>query len=422
MNPMSSGLPTSGTGPRLDEVEIVVAGAGVVGLALAIALAREGIATASVGPLPGVQPGRTVALLEGSVQLLASLGVWPALGGRAAPLRTMRIVDDTSSIFRGPPVSFAASSIGLEAFGYNVENGPLVAALAAAAEATPGLVRMDRLVTGYTATADGALATLAGGEAIACRLVAAADGAGSVLRAAAGIAVREHRYPQVALTTILRHVRPHGDVSTEFHTRQGPFTLVPLRPGPDGGPMSSLVWVMSPAEADRRQALPTAGLAAAIETQSRGLLGRIDLAGPLGRFPIRRVIAERLTGPRLALVGEAAHALPPIGAQGLNLSLRDAASLVDIVAGARAQGTDVGAAATLERYGRGRAGDIALREAGVHALNMALLSPALPVDAVRGLGLRLLSAVGPLRKAVMREGLRPSQNLPRLMQGPRPGA
>ena len=186
--------------------------------------------------------------------------------------------------------------------------------------------------------------------------------------------------------------------------------------------MSSLVWVMRPAEADRRQALSPADFAAAIETQSRGLLGRVTLAGPLGRFPIRRVIAERLVGPRLALVGEAAHALPPIGAQGLNLSLRDAASLVDLVTEARAGGMDCGSAATLGRYARGRAGDIALRGAGVHALNMALLSPALPVDAVRGLGLRLLSAVRPLREALMREGLRPSQNLPRLMKMPRPGA
>lgn len=410
------------TGSLPDKVDVLVAGAGVVGLALAIALAREGIATASVGPLPGAQPGRTVALLEGSVQLLTSLGVWPALSGRAAPLRTMRIVDDTSSLFRGPPVAFAASSIGLDAFGYNVENGLLAAALAATADATPALVRVDRLVEGYTTAGDRAVATLAGGETIACRLLVAADGAGSILRAAAGIPVREHRYPQVALTTMLSHARPHGDVSTEFHTRQGPFTLVPLRPAPDGGPMSSLVWVMSPGEADRRQPLSPSSFAAEIEAQSRGLLGRVTLAGPLGRFPIRRVIAERLVGPRLALVGEAAHALPPIGAQGLNLSLRDAASLVDIVADARARGTDWGAAATLQGYARGRAGDIALRGAGVHALNMALLSPALPVDAVRGLGLRLLSAVRPLREAVMREGLRPSQNLPRLMQMPRPGA
>lgn len=405
-----------------DDIEIVVAGAGVVGLALAIALAREGIATALVGPRPSVQPGRTVALLEGSVQLLTSLGVWPAISGWAAPLCTMQIVDDTPSLFRGPPVSFAASSIGLEAFGYNIENGLLVEALATAADDTPGLVRVDDLANGYATTGHEAVVTLTGGETISCRLVVAADGAGSVLRTAAGIAVREHRYPQVALTTILSHTRAHEDRSTEFHTRQGPFTLVPLRSNPEGGPMSSLVWVMSPTEADRRQALSPASLAAAVDAQSRGLLGRVTLAGPLGRFPIRRVLADRLVGPRLALVGEAAHALPPIGAQGLNLSLRDAASLVDLVVDARARGTDVGATTTLASYARARAGDIALRGTGVHALNMALLSPALPVDAVRGLGLRLLAAAKPLRDAVMREGLRPSQNLPRLMQGPRPAA
>ena len=323
-------------------------------------------------------------------------------------------------MFRAPPVAFGSSSIGLPAFGYNVENVRLVDILSRAAGAAPCLSRHAAALVDYR---PGPTATvhLQDGGTLASPLVIAADGARSTLRERAGIAVREDTYPQTALTAVLHHARPHQDVSTEFHTRAGPFTLVPLR---DEGPVhrSSLVWVMAPADAESRLALPRSVFADAVETQARGLLGTVSLGSAVGRFPLRRMVAERLVGTRLALAGEAAHVLPPIGAQGLNLSLRDAVTLVDIVVEVHRRGGDVGAPAVLARYERARRADIALRGGSVHALNMALLSPALPVDALRGAGLRLLGAVRPMREAVMRAGLRPQTDVPTLMRTPLPVA
>ncbi len=396
--------------------DAVVAGAGVVGLSLAIALARDGFTVASLGPLPGALAGRTVALLQGSVSLLRAIGVWPALAFQAAPLRTMRIVDDTPALLRAPPVTFEAAAIGLAAFGSNVANDALVAALAARAAATPGLRRIESLAEGHMVGDGLAIVHLADGTAVGARIVVAADGARSVLRASAGIAVRTTVYPQVALTAALAHTHPHGDTSTEFHTRQGPFTLVPLPDGTDGRHRSSLVWVMTATEAERRGSLAPAALARSIEAQSRGLLGTISVEGPVGRFPIRRQMAERLTASRLALVGEAAHAMPPIGAQGLNLSMRDIATLVDEMVAARRGGADIGGRAMLDRYERSRIGDITLRGFGVHALNESLLSASVPVDILRGVGLRAVAAFRPLREILMRQGLSPSGVLPRLMR------
>ncbi len=406
--------------PAASPLDVVVAGAGVVGLALALALARAGFRVASLGPLPLARNGRTVALLDGSVRMLAGLGVWPRLRGRAAPLATMRLVDDTPSLFRAPPIEFEAREIGLPAFGHNVENADLVAALAAEAAEAPALVRRDALLASASAGPAGVEVRTEAGEVLRALLLVAADGARSTARAAAGVEVREHGYPQVALTALLHHEVPHGNVSTEFHTREGPFTLVPLPGSAEAAHRSSLVWVMAPGEAARRHALPRPDLDREVERQSHALLGRVEARGAVGRFPIRRLVATRMTGPRTALAGEAAHALPPIGAQGLNLSLRDAAALVDVLADARAALVDIGAPRVLARYEANRAGDVALRAFGVDALNRSLLSSLLPVDAVRGVGMAALSRLPGLRRALMRQGVMPRHAVPRLMRGTAP--
>ena len=395
--------------------DVLVAGAGVVGLALALGLARTGLSVACVGPAAAARNGRTVALLDGSVRMLSALGVWDDLRDRGAPLARLRIVDATGSLFRAPPVTFGAEEIGLAAFGHNVENADLVDALSAAADAAPGLTRHDGLLSRYRVLDGRVEAELADGSCVGAGLLVAADGARSPTREAAGIGVRLHSYPQVALTAVLEHDRPHRETSTEFHTRQGPFTLVPLPDGASGSHRSSLVWVMTPAEAARRSAIGMERLAAEIEAQSQRLLGGVRVAGPLGRFPLEHRVAERLVGPRLALVGEAAHALPPIGAQGLNLSFRDAATLVDVVGEARRASVDVGSSRVLDRYERARTGDIALRAAGVDALNRNLLSDVLPGAVLRGLGMAAFNAVPFARRAVMRQGLMPRHGVPSLM-------
>ncbi|BCM84114.1 UbiH/UbiF family hydroxylase [Methylobacterium indicum] len=394
-------------GPLYD---VAVVGAGAVGLATALALARDGVRTALVGRHAPVADGRTVALLDGSVRLLRALGAWEALEPQAAPLAEMHLIDDTGSLFRPPPARFVAREIGLDAFGWNVESARLVETLRARARAVPELVPVEHDSAGCTVAADRAVLALEGGGHVAARLVVAADGGASPLREAAGLAARRWTYPQKALTTILAHARDHREVSTEFHTREGPFTLVPL----PGGRRSSLVWVSAEARAERLAALDDAALAAAIERQAQSMLGAMRIDGPRGLVPMRGLSVPRPVGPRLALVGEAAHVFPPIGAQGLNLGLRDAAALRDAVAeGAR----DPGSEAVLAGFARGRALDARLRTGAVDTLNRSLLTAFLPSDLARGAGLLALSTIAPLRRLVMREGVTPRLGTPTLMRG-----
>ena len=387
--------------------EVVVVGAGAVGLSLSIALARAGITVVLVGTVDARPTGRTVALLEGSVDFLARLGVWGQLRPLAEALRVMRLVDDTGSLFRGPPLDFDAREIGRDCFGYNIQNHVLVAALAEAAGSVPGLVRQAGRLDAFTFGPATVSASGPDEVSVSGSLLVAADGRRSRTREAAGISVREVLYPQDAITTTLHHDRPHRNVSTEFHTRHGPFTLVPL-PGTAEAPhRSSLVWGMAPEAAERRAAASPERLARDIERQSRMLLGRVRVAGAVGRFPISSLKADRIVGPRVALAGEAAHAMAPIAAQGLNLSLRDAAALAATLADAKRGHEDLGGAAVLDRYARTRQGDIAARSFGVDWLNRAILDDRLPTDLLRGAGLLALGSVGPLRRFAMRQGLMP---------------
>ncbi len=390
-----------------EAADIVMVGAGAVGLSLGIALARAGMAVVLVGTADARPTGRTVALLDGSVRFLARLGVWEQLRALAEPLRVMRLVDDTGSLFRGPPLDFDAREIGRDCFGYNLENHRLVEALAGAARTVPGLTLRPGRLDAFAFGPGRVTVTGPDGVSAAGAVLVATDGRRSAARVAAGIGAREVAYPQDAITTTLHHDRPHRGVSTEFHTRAGPFTLVPL-PGTAEAPhRSSLVWGMAPEAAERRAGAAPERLARDIERQSRMLLGRIRVAGAVGRFPIGSLTADRLVGPRVALAGEAAHAMAPIGAQGLNLSLRDAAALADILSDAKRGHEDLGSPAVLDRYARTRRGDIAARSLGVDWLNRAILDDRLPTDLLRGAGLLAMGSIGPLRRFAMRQGLMP---------------
>lgn len=393
--------------------DVLIAGAGAAGLAAGLALADAGFDVIVAGPLDLRPTARTVALFEGSIRFLRALGVWDAVEPLAMPLETMRIIDDTGSLFRPPPAEFHARELGLSAFGQNIENHSLIGVMAECAR--PRLRLIERMIDRIDFDALAVTATLADGARVRAPLIVAADGRKSFVRRAAGIAARETQGDQVALTAIVRHTRPHREVSTEFHTRGGPFTLVPLPPLPDAPHRSSLVWLMPQTLGRRLSGLDDGALAKAIETQAQSFLGAMTLEGPRGLFPMAMMTAERLTGARVALIGEAAHVFPPIGAQGLNLGLRDAAHLAQALSEARAAGEEP-AGTALETYERLRAGDIATRSGGVHALNSALLSEFLPVDLLRGFGLLALSNIAPLRRAVMRQGIMPGHGLPKVMQ------
>ena len=392
--------------------EVVIVGGGPAGLTAAIALAGAGIETALVARPLGVPDNRTTALLASSVTALDTLGVWPLCRDHAAPLRVMRIIDDTARLLRAPEVHFAASEIGLDAFGHNIENRYLLAALDARARALAALTIVEDTAQAVAIEDHQVTIELARGDRLTARLAIGADGRRSLCRQAAGIATDGQRYPQTALTFNLSHQRPHRDSSTEFHTANGPFTLVPLP-----GLRSSLVLVADPAEAARIAALAPAELAAEIERRSHSILGRLTPEPGRGAFPLAIETARRFAVARVALIGEAAHQLPPIGAQGLNLGLRDAAAIGELVVEAHRNGGDVGAADLADRYDGARRKDVTGRALAVDLLNRSLLSDFLPVQGARGLGLFLMERIGPLRRAVMREGVQPAAAQPRLMRG-----
>jgi len=386
----------------------IVVGGGPAGLTAAIALSLGGIATVLVGKRPARADNRTTALLAGSVTALSTLGVWDHCAAHAAPLKTMRIVDDTGRLWRAPEVKFEASEIDLEAFGYNIENRYLVAALETFAGTLPNLRMIEDEVAAVELDNNAVAVSLKGGARLQAPLVIGADGRRSLCRAATGITFEERAYKQLALTVCIKHSRPHRDMSTEFHTASGPFTLVPLP-----GQRSSLVWVLDPLQADEIAALDDAELAAKIERASHSILGKIELEPGRGIFPLAVATASCFAAKRIVLVGEAAHVIPPIGAQGLNLGLRDAAIIGEIAIAAHRDGRDIGGADVLADYDRLRRTDVGSRTLAIDLLNRTLLTDFLPVQGMRGLGLYMLDRIGPLRRAAMREGVAPIAAQPR---------
>lgn len=384
-----------------DQVDIAIVGAGAVGLAAALAFAADGWRVVLFGKPTAPRDGRTVALLDGSWRLLDGLGLLPALEEKAAPLAVMRLVDDTGSLFRQPPVEFMASELGLEAFGWNIENVELVAAMAAIVQANRAIRILPHFVSELEPGDEAVTLSGDGFEPLRARLVVGADGRQSRVRIAAGIQACDWTYPQIALTAILSHRREHRESSTEFHTRSGPCTLVPLP-----GRRSSLVWLLEPGEAARVAELDDATFAARVERQVHSLLGAMAVEGPRGKVPMSGLSVERFGAMRMALIGEAAHVFPPIGAQGLNLGLRDVAALRRSLGGA----SDPGSEAVIAAYDKTRQTEVRLRTGAVDALNRTLLTDLLPADLLRGAGLLALSRMGPLRRLVMRQGLAGGMN------------
>ena len=382
----------------LADRQILVAGTGPAGMIAALAFSAAGFDVVLVGPPVRTDDRRTTALMAPALSFLESLGIGDELADKSAPLKAMRIVDGTSRLVRGPVVTFRAAEIGEAAFGYNIPNAHLNAVLEQHVTAASRIAWVRAMVDDWHLGADAANAALSDGTTISVPLVVAADGRGSPARRAAGIATADRPHRQSAFVTVFAHSRDHHDISTEFHTESGPFTQVPLP-----GRRSSLVWVVRPEEGERLGALDAARLSRTIEDRMQSMLGKIEVDGSPQLYPLSASLPHRFAANRVVLTGEAAHLFPPIGAQGLNLGIRDVSEAVRVAGLHRG---DPGAPAALDAYDRARRPDILARTAAVELLNRSLLSDFLPTQLVRSAGLAVLGRSSPLRGFFMREGLR----------------
>ncbi len=396
----------------VETFDVAVVGGGPAGVSAAIALAEAGARTALVARRVPYADNRTTALLGGSIDFMETLDVWPRCRDQAAALQAMRLVDDTGRLVRAPEVRFSSEEIGLEAFGYNIENRTLIAALEARAAELSNLVRFDDEAEAVAPEEALAAISTTRGKTLSARLVVGADGRHSLCREAAGIGVVRRELNQAALTFNVSHSRPHRNVSTEFHTPYGPCVFVPLP-----GNRCSVVWVSAPKEAERLMALGDDELSELAEKQSHSIFGRLRLEPGRYLFPLAIERPTAFARNRVALVGEAAHVIPPIGAQGLNMGLRDAADIAELVREAIGSGADPGSSQLLSRYDATRRADVLSRTFAIDLANRSLLSDFLPMQSLRSAGLHLIGSIGPLRRLAMREGLAPSwRSRPRAAQ------
>ena len=400
---------------RITKTQILVVGAGQTGITAAIAFSRAGYEVTLVGRLPSPLPGRTVALFEASIRFLDALGVLEKVKAKSNRIAAIRMIDDTDQLLPVPELLLRAEEIDLPELGLNISNDDLTEVLIGYARELEAFDIVEADIVDYDFTGDRATAILMDGSRYEAEFVIAADGRQSKARSAAGIDTKDWTYPQVALTLLMSHEFPHDDISTEYHTRSGPFTLVPL-PGRANAPhRSSLVWLMSVADARRRLANTCEELEFEIEDYAKSILGAVKIESEIGQFRMGGMQVSQHAVGRLALVGETCHAFPPIGAQGLNLSLRDVADLEDCLASVDLE-NEKELSRALARYERHRRGDIGFRTHGVDLLNRSLIVPYLPVDLLRGAGFIAMTAIGPLRRAIIREGVLPHLVLPRLMR------
>jgi len=391
--------------PVMIESDIVIAGGGLAGMIAAARLSADSWRVALVDAAPAgtaSRDRRTTALFQPAIETMAKAGVIDPAAPPGTPLATMRLVD-AGGRERAPRTTadFLATEAGHDIFGWNFENAPLGDVLRERLAERPGVtVLAGAKVTGRLARTEHTILRLDDGRQIRAKLAIAADGRDSTLRRLAGIRHRRWAYGQHALVFHVTMGRPHDNVSTEIHRTGGPLTLVPLD-DIDGEPAGSIVWMMPAAEAEAHAAMTDADLSTALTAATMGLFGPMTVAGPRGVFPIISQIAMAVRAPRLALVAEAAHVMPPIGAQGLNTSLFDVETLAGLIAGA----DDPGAPALLDRFQARTLPHAMMRVGGIDILNRAAQAEPLPLRDLRNLGLRALHGIGPLRRLAIRTGM-----------------
>lgn len=414
---MRSPLASDGASGDLPDVELVVVGGGLVGLTLGIACADAGLAVAVVDRETPARmaeaafDGRASAIAYGSQQALAAIGLWAKVAGEAEPIREIRVADAGAPLF----LHYDHRELGAEPLGYIVENPVLRRALFARTRELPVLHHLAPLaVSDVERASAGARVRLTDGRVLGARLVVAADGKTSPLRAAAGIRTVEWSYPQTGIVTTVRHERPHRGVAVEHFLPAGPFAILPMT-----GNRSSIVWTERAALAPRLMALAPPEFAAELGRRFGDFLGALAPVGPRWSYPLAFLHAERYADERLALVGDAAHVIHPIAGQGLNLGLRDVAALAEVLIDARRLGLDIGDRAILERYERWRRLDNWTLAAVTDVLNRLFSNAVPPVKLARDLGLGFVDRMPLAKRFLMRHAMGVVGDLPRLVRGER---
>ncbi len=390
----------------MKSTDVIISGGGVPGLSLGLILAKAGLDVVVCDPSPLVKPesltlsGRTIALMESSLAVIDKAGILEKVSGTAEDLKILSVVDGD---FRA---DFNSSEIAKPRFGQNIAVGLLQAHAAELLRQEMSADLLQDKITNFEITDKAVLAHLSNGEIISAKLLVGADGRNSIVRKNSDIDIWEHDYEQMALTGVIEHSKSHNNASTEFHFSGGPFTFVPMK-----GNQCSFVWMEKTEDAKRIQKLPRTEIEAIMQERSKNIVGRISLVTGIDVFPIKIQNAKSLIGDRIALMAEAAHVLSPIGAQGMNLSLRDVACLADVILNAARIGIDFGRKQILKKYQDERFIDISLRIAGTDALNRSVATDSSLLKKLKILGFKAASNIAPLRSLLVHEALAPTASL-----------
>ncbi len=403
------------------DADILIAGGGLNGPALALALAQGGFRVTVIDARPAPAraeagfDGRAYALAIASKRLLGGIGVWPAVADKVQPILQIKASDGLAGSGAAPFfLTFDAAEIEEGPMGFLLEDRHLYAAFLAAMRAQANITLLSgETVVAQNVTPSGVSVTLASGKSLSGRVLVGCDGRGSGTATRAGITRSGWGYGQTALVTAIKHERPHNGIAHQYFLPEGPLAILPLH----GGHHSSIVWSETEARAAAIQALEDGDFLAALRPRFGDFLGKIALAGTRFTYPLSLSLADNFIAPRVAVVGDAAHGVHPIAGQGLNLGLRDVGALAQVLIEAARRGEDIGAANVLDRYQVWRRFDATALALGMDAVNR-LFSNDNPILRIgRDLGLGLVGRVPALRRGFMRQAAGLSGDLPRLLAG-----
>lgn len=412
---------------EIEPYDIVIAGAGLAGAAFALAAAQGGLRVVMVDPQPfdaQLAPtfdGRSTAIAFSTFRMLDALGLGEALRPHACRMDHILVTDGrrpgAASRAASPAfLRFDAEEIGGrtggEPLGYMVENRRIRAALAEAVTRAGIEVRAPASVAQVATDAGRATVTLADGSVLTAPLVVGAEGRGSAVRRSAGIDTVGWTYGQSGVVATVRLGRDHGNVAHEYFLPSGPFAILPLTDR-----RASLVWTETTRRGEALRTASDEAFHAHLMRRFGEFLDGATVEGPRFVYPLSLSLAERLVAPRIALIGDAAHGVHPVAGQGLNMGLKDAAALAEVLAEAVRLGEDLGAETVLERYARWRRFDNAALAAGFDAFVRLFSNDIAPVRLARDLGMAAVNRIGPLRRAFMHEAGGATGDLPRLLRG-----